>query len=613
LGNHRYPIGFSGDTIVAWESLAFQPYFTATAANVGYGWWSHDIGGHLAGIEEAELYIRWVQFGVFSPVLRLHSTKNPYHERHPWGYDAETLRVTRKAMQLRHALIPYLYAMAWRYHESSIPPLRPMYHDYPTHEQAYHCPQQYAFGSELIVAPFATPADPETGRSRQVVWLPPGQWFGFFTGLSYPGDGWYAIHGGLDDIPVFAKAGAIVPLAPRRGWGGVETPDALEVYIFPGADNRFELYEDDEKSSHSRIPLSQTWEPQQLRFEIGAVAGDIGHLPAQRAITLVFEGIAESRIVVQKNGETAPCDFDYNEGTATMTVGPISLSPTDQLIATVETEAETLLAARDHRCASIRALLRACRLNTNAKHRLDMRLEEIIAFPSVLSDFELDLGESLGRALTEIITGAGAHKAPDPATGGERVVLWNNTGLADVSFRFVALPLVGMSAVKRAGRLPRFAALTQWDDRLQLVQGSGSQRVDSVTQWLDALAGGYRPETVGLLDAVVQFNFGGAEALRAYVHISPIGLAVTRGTDEGADVTIEADSEDWLQMINGEVEPTELFLSGRLRILGDLDLLTRLTDILGGDAQQNRFKAERWKLSVNYLGMLTLDLGPAAG
>ncbi|HSJ58375.1 MAG TPA: TIM-barrel domain-containing protein, partial [Anaerolineae bacterium] len=88
LGNHRYPIGFSGDTVVSWASLAFQPYMTATAANVGYGWWSHDIGGHMRGVEDPELYVRWVQFGALSPILRLHSTKNPYHERHPWGWDA---------------------------------------------------------------------------------------------------------------------------------------------------------------------------------------------------------------------------------------------------------------------------------------------------------------------------------------------------------------------------------------------------------------------------------------------------------------------------------------------------------------------------------------------
>ncbi|MCC2866475.1 MAG: hypothetical protein LK562_01600, partial [Candidatus Accumulibacter phosphatis] len=117
LGSHRYPIGFSGDTVVSWHSLAFQVHFTATAANVAFGWWSHDIGGHMEGIEDAELYVRWLQFGVFSPILRLHSTQNPFHERRPWGWDTQTLALARSAMQLRHALIPYLYSIAWQEHQ----------------------------------------------------------------------------------------------------------------------------------------------------------------------------------------------------------------------------------------------------------------------------------------------------------------------------------------------------------------------------------------------------------------------------------------------------------------------------------------------------------------
>src|SRR5690606_4088426 len=157
------------------------------------GWWSHDIGGHASGIEEPELYARWVQYGVFSPIFRLHSTRSAFHERRPWGWDdAEVLRVAREAMQLRHRLIPYLYTMAWRAHTENVLPVRPMYHEHPRAEEAYLCPQQYTFGSELIAAPFTAPRDPDTGLSRQVVWLPDGDWYHFFTGESMPG-GWHAV------------------------------------------------------------------------------------------------------------------------------------------------------------------------------------------------------------------------------------------------------------------------------------------------------------------------------------------------------------------------------------------------------------------------------------
>ncbi len=86
VGSHRYPIGFSGDTVITWASLDFQPYFTATASNVGYGWWSHDVGGHFFGYKDDELAVRWTQFGVFSPITRLHSSDGPFNTREPWRY-----------------------------------------------------------------------------------------------------------------------------------------------------------------------------------------------------------------------------------------------------------------------------------------------------------------------------------------------------------------------------------------------------------------------------------------------------------------------------------------------------------------------------------------------
>ena len=303
LGNHRYPIGFSGDTIVAWDSLAFQPYFTATAANVDYGWWSHDIGGHMHGVEDAELYTRWIQFGIFSPILRLHSTNNPFHERRPWGYDAETFRVTRFAMQLRHALIPYLYSMSWRNHVTGIPPILPMYYLTPEVEDAYACPNQYMFGSELVAAPVITPSDPDTRLARQAVWLPAGDWYDFFNDLYYQGGGWQAVYSSLDKIPVFAKAGAIVPLGSLPSWGGLDNPPELTVHIFPGADNSFDLYEDD--GSNNSYPegryaitrLRLDWDDQEQSFVIEPVQGQVGLVPQARSYTLVFHAIQEPRAV----------------------------------------------------------------------------------------------------------------------------------------------------------------------------------------------------------------------------------------------------------------------------------------------------------------------------
>ena len=116
-GSHRYPIGFSGDTIVTWESLAFQPYFASTASNIGYTWWSHDIGGHMRGYYDEDLALRWLQFGVFSPINRLHSSCNAFNSKEPWFYSPETCRLMKQYLRLRHGLLPYLYTMNVATHE----------------------------------------------------------------------------------------------------------------------------------------------------------------------------------------------------------------------------------------------------------------------------------------------------------------------------------------------------------------------------------------------------------------------------------------------------------------------------------------------------------------
>jgi alpha-glucosidase (family GH31 glycosyl hydrolase) len=378
LGNHRYPIGFSGDSVVSWASLAFQPYFTATSSNVNYGWWSHDIGGHMSGYEEAELYTRWVQLGTFLPVLRLHSTKNPFHERTPWGYDAETFVAARAALQLRHALIPYLYSMAWRYHRDSIPPLLPMYYAYPEQEDAYACPNQFLYGDQLVVAPFVTPKDPDTRLSRAVAWLPEGDWFNYFTGQHYSG-GWQPVYGTLRETPVFAKAGAIIPQGPLAGWDNIETPGHLLVHIFPGADGHFDLYEDEGNSNtyldgaYAITPMEQEWrkekqedggtgsggEVERTVVRIGPARGAVELLPRERRIDLFFRGFNVPEAVEGRlNGEPLAVEAKYQAETRTLILEGITLKPTDTLEVTLTGTAEALANRADTRQATCMKLLK---------------------------------------------------------------------------------------------------------------------------------------------------------------------------------------------------------------------------------------------------------------
>jgi alpha-glucosidase (family GH31 glycosyl hydrolase) len=306
LGNHRYPIGFSGDTLVRWRTLAYQPRFTATAANVAYGWWSHDIGGHMFADDTPELYLRWVQFGVFSPIFRLHSTKKTALDRRPWGKPERYFHAARAAMQLRHALIPYLYSMAWRAHRTGISLVTPMYYGNMEAATAFEAQDQYFFGSELIAAPITEPVHAGSGLAVKRVWFPAGTWTNFFTGEKFTGGGWHAIQAGLEDIPVFARAGAIVPLAPKPAWGGLANPAELDLHLFPGAENVFELYEDDgETTAYERGHYALTrFSFQGDQFTIHPAEGDLSLIPAQRTYHLHFPGVAEPTTLTLAPTET---------------------------------------------------------------------------------------------------------------------------------------------------------------------------------------------------------------------------------------------------------------------------------------------------------------------
>jgi alpha-glucosidase (family GH31 glycosyl hydrolase) len=320
LGSHRYPIGFSGDTFVRWRTLAYQPYFTATAANVAYGWWSHDIGGHMMDDLTPELYLRWVQFGIFSPIFRLHSTSRASLDRRPWGKPERIFQASRKAMQLRHALVPYLYSMAWRTHLSGISLIAPMYYGHMDEPQAFEARDQYFFGTELIAAPVTESTPSGTTVVEKQVWLPTGTWTNFFTGEQFKGGRWHTISADLEDIPVFAKPGAIVPLAPVTGWGGIENPAELDVYVFPGADNNFELFEDDglttdyERGKYciTRFSLKDN------SFTIQPAEGSLELIPAKRTYQIQLRGVDQA-IKISKPGS-------FDPSTRTFSIEPFSLA-----------------------------------------------------------------------------------------------------------------------------------------------------------------------------------------------------------------------------------------------------------------------------------------------
>lgn len=245
LGNHRYQIGFSGDTFCNWPSLAFQPYFTATAGNVAYALWSHDIGGHQPGAVDPELYARWIQFGSLSPVLRTHTTKNPKAERRIWEFPKPVFEAAKEAFQLRYELIPYIYTMARKAYDTGLPLCRPLYYEWPEVDEAYSHPGEYLFGDDMLVAPVVEPADSLNGCAMVKVWLPPGEWTNWFTGRTYKGPCDVRLLVPLDEIPIFVRGGAIIPTQPKMNRTGEKPVDPLILNIFPGESGQTRVYEDD--------------------------------------------------------------------------------------------------------------------------------------------------------------------------------------------------------------------------------------------------------------------------------------------------------------------------------------------------------------------------------
>ncbi|KAG5754307.1 hypothetical protein H9Q70_003058 [Fusarium xylarioides] len=244
-GSHRYPVGFSGDSIMTWESLEFQPEFTATASNIGYVWWSHDIGGHMGGYRDDELATRWVQYGVFSPIMRLHSQMGLFTSKEPWLYRPEFAEVMQNFLRFRHRLIPYLYTMNCASSSNDEPLVQPLYWKFPDRDEAYGKPNQYYFGSELVVAPIVKPRDKRTNHGAVDVWVPPGRHVDILTGTIYDGDRDIRMFRSIKNMPVLAHEGSIVPLdADPTPSNGGESPKNFEVLVVVGKNGRLKVEEE---------------------------------------------------------------------------------------------------------------------------------------------------------------------------------------------------------------------------------------------------------------------------------------------------------------------------------------------------------------------------------
>lgn len=315
LGNHRYQIGFSGDTHITWNSLDYQPYFNSTSSNVLYCYWSHDIGGHMQGIDriDPEMYIRWMQFGMMSPILRTHSTKNKKYNKEPWAFEAKYSDILRDIINTRYTLAPYIYTMARKTYDDALPICRPMYYDYPEDTEAYSNKDEYMFGDNLLVYPITAPMKGKTAEKN--IWLPSGSnWYEVSSGTLIEGGQTVHRSFALDEMPVYVKSGAILPFYDKVK-NLNSNDDSITVTVFPGNDKgEFSLYEDagnskDYDSCYACTRLSYVRSGNTLTINVGMRKGKYQDMPSNRKFLVK---LVASAVPVKAECNGKPVEFCYD-------------------------------------------------------------------------------------------------------------------------------------------------------------------------------------------------------------------------------------------------------------------------------------------------------------
>ena len=406
MGSHRYPVGFSGDTIISWESLAFQPYFTANASNVGYGWWSHDIGGHMKGYRDEELSTRWIQFGVFSPIMRLHSSNSAFTGKEPWNYNAVSENIMKRYLKLRHEMIPYLYTMNYHASHDGQPLIRPMYYLEPEQPEAYEVPNEYYFGTELVVCPITEPTDKAAGTACVKAWIPEGKWYDIFSGLKYDGGRMLELYRSLEDIPVLAKEGAIIPLTDLTEYtNSVENPKELAVKIVPGKKNAFILMEDTGDTCEDK---EENWAQTKLEwineneFIIHPANGNLDVIPKRRTWKMEFYGIADvDNLEVTVGGKAIETERIYDEKRHICQVNIPETEVTEQIMISFS---KGYLLTENNKPAEIFALLYQAKIEYEVKEKIYAYMKEGKTSSEVLGIIQaMHLPDSVYGMLSEVL------------------------------------------------------------------------------------------------------------------------------------------------------------------------------------------------------------------
>ena len=292
LGAQRYAYGvWSGDIQSGFASMANQRQRMLAAFDVGAMHWGMDGGGFKAPRPSDENYARWIEFGAFTPVFRVHGDFG--QKRQPWVYGPVAEKAATDAIRLRYALIPYIYAYEYQNHVSGVGLVRPLQFAYPDDPAQRDRIDAWMFGDYLLVSPVV-----EQGQTSKRLQLPRGQWIGWFDGKTYEGgrEVTLAIDAkGWGDIPLFIREGAIIPQQPVMDYVGQHPVTELDVQVFPSAsESRFDVYDDDgdtfayEQGAYFVQPLAVQRAANRVSLRTGAARGSF--TPALKSYVFAIHG-----------------------------------------------------------------------------------------------------------------------------------------------------------------------------------------------------------------------------------------------------------------------------------------------------------------------------------
>jgi alpha-D-xyloside xylohydrolase len=300
-GSQRNAVtAWSGDINSDWFSFRRQIPAGLNFSLSGVPYWTTDIGGFVFGSPSdpkfRELFIRWFQYATFNPILRVHGTRKP-DENELWSYGTDAQNILVNFDRLRYRLLPYIYSLAWKTTSESYTPMRPLVMDFRNDVRAENIGDQFMYGPAFLVNPVTEP----DAATRQL-YLPASTWYDFWTGSKTTGGQMINAIAPLDRLPLYVRAGSIVPLGPEQEWSTEKAADPIELRIYGGADGDFSLYEDEndgynyEKGAYSTIQLH--WDDNAHTLTIGARKGQFPGMLERRNFRVVFvcenHGIGES-------------------------------------------------------------------------------------------------------------------------------------------------------------------------------------------------------------------------------------------------------------------------------------------------------------------------------